>query len=96
MFGENSVAMPHFTLQLVSEPPCDFTRDYVVKMSTKDFMKQVAITSDCVSSITLREKPFSGAFTQLRNANISFGMSVCPSAWNNTAPTGWIFMKCDI
>jgi len=23
-------------------------------------------------------------------------MSVCPSAWNNLSPTGWIFMKFDI
>jgi hypothetical protein len=29
-------------------------------------------------------------------ANISFVMSVCPSACNSSAPTGWIFMKLDI
>jgi hypothetical protein len=39
---------------------------------------------------------FLGAFAKLRKAIISFVMSVCPSAWNNSAPTGWIFMKFDI
>ena len=29
-------------------------------------------------------------------ANISFVTSVCPSTWNNSAPTGRIFMKLDI
>jgi hypothetical protein len=28
-------------------------------------------------------------------ANISFAMSVCPSVWNNLAPTGQIFFKFD-
>ena len=36
----------------------------------------------------------------LRNATISFGASVCPfvrpSEWNNSAPTGRIFMKFGI
>ena len=36
---------------------------------------------------------FLGAFAKLRIATISFGMSVRPSAWNNSGPTGWIFMK---
>jgi hypothetical protein len=44
------------------------------------------------------------AFTKLRNATISFVISFCPSvslsvrpsAWNNSAPTGQISMKIDI
>ena len=36
---------------------------------------------------------FVGAITKLRNAIISFVMSVRPSARNNSTPTGWIFMK---
>jgi len=36
---------------------------------------------------------FLGAFTNLRRATISFIMSVCPSAWNTSAPTGRIFIK---
>ena len=36
-----------------------------------------------------------GAFAKLRKAIISF-MSVRPSAWNNSAPTGQIFMKFGI
>ena len=38
---------------------------------------------------------FLGAFAKLLNAIISFVMSVCPSVWNNSAPTGRIFMKFD-
>jgi hypothetical protein len=34
-----------------------------------------------------------GAFAKLRKATISFVMSVCPSEWNNSAPSGRIFMK---
>jgi len=40
---------------------------------------------------------FSGAFEKLRKATVSFVMSirlsVLQSAWNNSAPTGQIFMK---
>ena len=36
-----------------------------------------------------------GAFVKWRKATISFVMSVCPSAWNNSAPTERIFMKFD-
>ena len=34
-----------------------------------------------------------GASAKLRNATVNFVMSVCPSAWNNSAPTGPIFVK---
>ena len=41
-----------------------------------------------------------GAPPKLRKATICFVMSICPSvrpyAWNNSAPTGQIFMKFDI
>jgi len=39
---------------------------------------------------------FLGAFAKFHKATISFVMSVRPSAWNNSAPTGWIFVKFDI
>jgi len=39
---------------------------------------------------------FLGMFEKLRKATISFVMSICPSAWNNPAPTRQIFMKFDI
>jgi hypothetical protein len=32
----------------------------------------------------------------LRKASVSFVISVCPSAWNNSTPTGRIFMKCGV
>jgi len=40
-------------------------------------------------------RSFLGAFAKLRKATVRFGMSVCPSAWNSSAPIGRIFMKFD-
>jgi len=40
--------------------------------------------------------PFLGAFTELLKATISFAMSFLPSAWNSSAPTGWIFVKFNV
>ena len=39
---------------------------------------------------------FLGEFAKLRKATVSFVMSVRPSARNNSAATGRIFMKFDI
>jgi len=39
---------------------------------------------------------FLGAFAKLWKETVSFVMSVCPSAWNNSASTERIFMKYDI
>ena len=39
---------------------------------------------------------FLGAFAKLRKATVSFVMHVCPSAWNNSAPTVRVLMKLDI
>jgi len=36
------------------------------------------------------------AFKKLQKTTVSIIMSVLPSAWNNYAPTGWIFMEFDI
>ena len=42
----------------------------------------------------MRFWPFSsGAFVKLRKATVSYVMSVRPTAWNISAPTGRIFMK---
>jgi len=35
---------------------------------------------------------FLGSFAAMRKATINFAPSVRPSVWNNSAPTGWIFM----
>jgi hypothetical protein len=56
----------------------------VVLLSTSDLRNQ------------MRVHRFLSAFSKVRKATISFVMSVrlsCTSAWNNSAPTGWIFMK---
>ena len=39
---------------------------------------------------------FLGAFAKLRKAAIISVTSVCPSAWNNSAPMGWLCMNLDI
>jgi hypothetical protein len=36
-----------------------------------------------------------GTIAELRKATSSFVMSICPSAWNNSAPNGRILMKFD-
>jgi hypothetical protein len=36
---------------------------------------------------------FLGAFAKWRKATVGFVISVCRNAWNNSAPTGWIFTK---
>ena len=36
------------------------------------------------------------AFAQIRNAIVSLIMTVRPSSWNNSAPTGRIFIKFDV
>ena len=40
--------------------------------------------------------PFLGGFSKLRKATISFVMSVCPSALNNSTPTTRILIKFGI
>jgi hypothetical protein len=47
-----------------------------------------------ISNLTFHK--FLGMFTKLQESTIIFGMSVHLSAWNNSAPTGQIFMKFDI
>ena len=49
-----------------------------------------------VNTLCGNTKSFLDAFAKLRKATIGSVMSVCPSAWNNSAPTGRIFMKFDI
>jgi hypothetical protein len=49
-----------------------------------------------ISSFILYLISFLGAFAKFRKATISFVMSVCLSAWNNSAPTRQILMKLDI
>ena len=64
--------------------------------------KKSLLTVRTVQNVsTLRGKTrFVGAFEKLRKTTVSFVMSVClsvcPSAWNNSAPSGRIFMKFDI
>jgi hypothetical protein len=43
-----------------------------------------------------RNTVFSGAFKKLLKATISCVMSLCPSAWNNSAATGRIFIKLGV
>jgi hypothetical protein len=47
-------------------------------------------------SIAYLRYQFLDTIAKLQKATISFGMSVCLSARNNSAPTGMIFVKLDI
>ena len=62
-------------------------------------------TSECLPRHLIMVKAYDGIirncflfneFANLRKTTISFVMSVCLSAWNNSAPTGRIVMKSDI
>ena len=59
--------------------------DHFVKLYQKSRHPNYVVT--CIPYYLL------GAFAKLRNATIIFVMSVCPSEWNNSAPTRRIFMK---
>jgi hypothetical protein len=43
--------------------------------------------------LSLHDMVVVGAFAKLQKAAINLVMSVRPSAWNNSAPTGGTFMK---
>ena len=49
-----------------------------------------------INTTVWTERGIDNAFAKLRNATISFVMSVCPSPCNNLTPTGRIFMKFGI
>ena len=59
---------------------------------TASFLKICSWTHSRIAEVG----QFLGAFTKLRNATFNLVMSVRPSARNNSAPTGRIFMKFDI
>jgi hypothetical protein len=46
--------------------------------------------------IMAKNHQFLGVFAKLQRATLSFIVSVRPSAWNNSAPTGQFLMKFDI
>jgi len=50
----------------------------------------------CEQEFAVLRGPFLDAFAKLQQLTISFIMSVCPFAWNNSDPTEWIFLKFDI
>jgi hypothetical protein len=65
-----------------------------VKAAVAEFK---ALTWDLPAVTTENHKSnFLGTFAKFRKATINFFISVCPSARNNSAPTGRIFMKFDI
>ena len=56
-----------------------------------------SVTDERFIFLGLIQSTFLGAFRKnVRKAIIYFVMSVCLSAWNNSAPTERIFMKFDI
>jgi hypothetical protein len=65
----------------------------VIKISVNSSLAVFELT--CLYSDFL-SLPFLGTFAKLRKVTISFVMSVCPSAWNNSVSIGRIFMKFGI
>jgi hypothetical protein len=70
----------------------------VEKLGSKYGLLSVLPISTDYFFISARSKciTFLGVFAELREATISFVVSVRPSAWNNSAPTGRIFLREDI
>ena len=66
------------------------------KSSCNDYVVRCTPLSDIQSALMIQVARLSGAIVKLREATISFVISVRPSAWNNSAPTGRIFMKFDL
>ena len=69
----------------------------ILKSVCTEFIESV---TDCLRADTGSWKDgttwLKSAFVILRKATIIGAMSVRPPAWNNSAPTGRIFMKFDI
>jgi hypothetical protein len=61
---------------------------------------QCASFFTCPKLAALHDLPVLGSFTKLRNETTSLVMcvclSVCRSAWNKSAPTGWILIKIHV
>jgi hypothetical protein len=76
----------------------------ILECFSSECKKRIVITNEQTASSIARPEVqkyhcsptlLLGAFANLRKASISFVMSVRPSACNNSAPTGRIFMKFD-
>ena len=65
--------------------------DFVTVIWYKEIFKCVLCTTR--NPLKIEPPAFIGAFAKLRKATISFVMFVCASEWNNSASTGWIFIK---
>jgi len=75
-------------------------RVYCYEVATEERSWKADLHKSQESNASKCPSSFLGAFTEFRKATMSFVMSVCPSvspsAWNNSAPTGRIFVKVDI
>jgi len=75
--------------------------EHVVSVEQSLFLHVLCLRNMLLSSGVKRKyyyniDMFLGAFAKLRKPTITFVMSVCPSAGNNSAPNGQIFMKFNI
>ena len=59
------------------------------------FLHILIVTSLSILYLAFCWLPLQGAFLKLRKVTIIFVISVRPSTWNNSAPTGQIFVKLD-
>jgi hypothetical protein len=70
--------------------------DLPKKNSYFDDVVQVVQCIGLLNFLILLVSQFLSAFAKLRKATVSFVMPTCPSARNNSAPTGRILMILDI
>ena len=62
----------------------------IISCCTLKYMCVLLFRWGCVCVFTY---VFLRAFARWWKVTVSFVISVCPTGWNNSAPTGWIFTK---
>jgi Ni,Fe-hydrogenase I large subunit len=61
---------------------------YILQQLITQCEQKISGFNTADNAICMVQRGFLGTFTKLQKVIISFIMCVCPSAWNNLAPTG--------
>jgi hypothetical protein len=73
-----------------------YTR-FIMDQEFKNFIDCKKRKPKSLNSVVILPSAFLGTFAKLRKVTLSFAMSlhssVCPSAWNYSAPNGQVFIK---
>jgi len=87
--------IPHFTLKIKVAGASELWYQPTTPRSGMS-KKIIILIHNAVRISDLTYHKFLGMIAKLQELTINFVMSVYLSAWNNSAPTGQIFMKFDI